>query len=122
VRLQHGFDADVLTEQPANDLRHVLDDRIDAERLDAKHLSFAERQQLAREGRGALRRAKDLGDILPPRIVRLEASRDEIGEPANRREKIVEVVRHAAGELADRVHLLRLANLLLEAAALGNVT
>ena len=36
-------------------------------------------------------------------------------------EEIVEIVRHAAGELADGVHFLRLAKLLLEQALLGDV-
>ena len=48
-------------------------------------------------------------------------ARQQIAEAANGREQIVEVVRDAAGELADRVHLLRLAHLLLEPAALGHV-
>ena len=37
-------------------------------------------------------------------------------------EEIVEVVRNAAGELADGIHLLRLAQLLLEQQTLADVT
>ena len=43
-------------------------------------------------------------------------------EPAeHQRQHVVEVVRDAAGELAERLHLLRLAQLLLEAPAFGHV-
>ena len=37
------------------------------------------------------------------------------------REQVVEIVRHAAGEAADRLHLLRLAELCLELALLGEI-
>ena len=45
----------------------------------------------------------------------------QVAVAENRRQQVVEVVRDAAGELADRLHLLRLAQLLFELAALGDV-
>ena len=45
----------------------------------------------------------------------------EVGEADDRRQHVVEVVRDAAGELADRLHLLPLRDLHLERALLGRV-
>ena len=45
----------------------------------------------------------------------------QVGEADDRGQHVVEVVRDAAGELADRLHLLALRELLLERALLGDV-
>ena len=52
---------------------HVVDDRVDAQRFEVQHLALAEREQLARERRGALGRLENLGDVLAARIGRLDA-------------------------------------------------
>ena len=82
----------------------------------------AEREELARQVRGALAR--------PPAI---SSRSSRIGSPGLRsasehlavaeddRQEVVEVVRDAAGEVPDRLHLLRLAELLLHPVALGHV-
>src|ERR1051325_202079 len=82
-------------------------------------------------GRGGFRReaeqlvphqtAADGGrdDIAQGRVVR--AAREQLGIGEDDGEQVVEVVRDAAGELPDRFHLLRLAELLLEPAALAHV-
>ena len=50
-----------------------------------------------------------------------ELARGELAEAEDDGEQVVEVVRHAAGEQADGLHLLRLAQLLLEALPRGRV-
>ena len=47
--------------------------------------------------------------------------KQKVGEADDRRQHVVEVVRDAAGELADRLHLLALRDLHLERALLGGV-
>jgi hypothetical protein len=54
-------------------------------------------------------------------LVAAEHVGQELGHPDDDREDVVEVVRDAAGELADRLHLLRLAQLALERDPLGHV-
>ena len=62
-------------------------------------------------------------DLRQPLVGR--AGRDlvfrERGEADDRSQQVVEIVGHAAGELADRFHLLCLPQVVLEAAALGDV-
>src|SRR5581483_3917664 len=50
-------------------------------------------------------------------IARLEAGHDHLGVAEDHREQVVEVMRDAAGQAADSLHLLRLPQLLLEALA-----
>ena len=52
---------------------------------------------------------------------RLDLPHQQLGVADDGGEEVVEVVRDAAGELADRLHLLRLTQLLLEALPLGHV-
>jgi hypothetical protein len=59
-----------------------------------------------------------IADLLALRIVR---GRQELRVAADHREEVVEVVGDAAGEQADGVHLLRVAELLLEALQLCDV-
>ena len=51
----------------------------------------------------------------------LHALRHQLGVAANRRQQIVEVVRDAAGQAADGLHLLCLAELILELYAIADV-
>src|SRR3954469_14388474 len=54
-------------------------------------------------------------------MIRSETVHDEIGVSADRDEEVVEIVRDTAGEPAERFHLLRLPQLLLEALPLSQV-
>jgi hypothetical protein len=58
-----------------------------------------------------------------PEVVFLRGQRLErqVGIAVDRGEEVVEVVGHAAGELPDRFHLLRLPQLLLERYPFGDV-
>ena len=53
--------------------------------------------------------------------VLVRVHQQQLGIAPDDRQHVVEVVRHAAGELADGLHLLRLAQLLLQCLALGDV-
>ena len=66
----------------------------------------AEDEQLARQRRGALGRARDLGHVLGRRMVVAERLGHEVGVVEDHGQQVVEVVRDAAGELAERVHPL----------------
>src|SRR4051812_8699352 len=54
-------------------------------------------------------------------MIRSETVHDEIGVSADRDEEVVEIVRDTAGEPAERFHLLRLPQLLLESLPLSQV-
>ena len=81
-------------------------------------LLAAERQQLARQRRGALAGALHVGQRPVDRDrPGSHVVQHRLGVAEDDRQQVVEVVRHAAGQPADRLHLLRLPQLLLEAGA-----
>ena len=86
-----------------------------------KRLLARERQQLPHQRRGAGRVLLDLHDVLERRIGRLVRVQQEVVRHHDGGEHVVEVVRDAAGELADHVHLLRLVDLVLQRAPLGGL-
>ena len=66
-------------------------------------------------------RVEHLGQLRGDRVSRRELSRGELAEAEDDGEQVVEVVRHAPGEQADGLHLLRLAQLLFEPLPRGRV-
>ena len=86
-----------------------------------RRLLAREGQQLAHQVGGAVGVLLDLHDVGEGRIARPEAQQQQIAEADHRGQQIVEVVRDAAGELAHRLHLLRLRELRFEALLLGGV-
>ena len=60
-------------------------------------------------------------DVAPAPLFRQFAAAQEVGRGPDDGEQIVEIVGHAAGQLPDRFHLLRLAQRFLALAALGDV-
>ncbi len=94
-------------------------DQVDHGRLGA--LGPAEREEALGEAGAAIGRALDRLGFGPFRIVRLEHHRQQLRRSENGRENVVEVVRDAAGKAANRVHLLRLAQLVFERQARRDV-
>ena len=90
------------------------DDLVQVEHLRLEHLLAAEREELPRELGGALAGLRE--SPRRPRASGRPASRSreqQLRVAEDHREHVVEVVRHAAGQPADGLHLLRLAELLL---------
>jgi hypothetical protein len=108
------LERDVLAEQAAEQalegaqlLAHVGD-------LRRWRLPARERQQAAGERRGLLDRGHDLDELGVAGRARRQARDRQTGEAAYHRQQVVEVVGHATQEAPDDLHLLRLAQLLLE--------
>ena len=118
---EHRRHRDVLADEPRQHRLDVGDDRVERERLGLPLRFAAEREQLAREARGARGGLRDLADIVGDRMRGPEILAREVGVGADHGEDVVEVMRDAAGELADRVHLLRLSQLIFELARLRHV-
>ena len=108
-------------DQPARHLRHRADDLVEVEGDRLEHLLAAEGQQLARQRCGALGGVQDLIHLRRHRRIGLDAVRHQLRIAADRGQQVVEVVRDAAGEPADRLHLLRLAQLVLELHTIADV-
>ena len=106
-----------LTDRSCDQFGHAADQPVDIDRLRIERLTPGERQQPMGQGGGpgdrglaGLRESPHVVDAVlrEPRLDHLQAA-------ADRRQQVVEVVGQAAGELADRFHLLRLAQLLFGA-------
>ena len=121
-RLARGHtDRDLVEHQPPQHRLHAGDDRHHVDRGRTRALRAAEREQLLGERGAAIGGAPDGVGLGPFRIVRLEHDRQQIGRAENGRQHVVEIVRHAAREAADGVHLLGLPQLILEREACGDV-
>ncbi len=108
---QFEHQLDLIADQTLQHLVHVRQHPVDVEHLALHHLPAAEREQLPRQHRGRLPGAVHLQDVGADRMVLAELLDHELAVPEDAGEQVVEVVRDAAGELADRFHLLRLAEL-----------
>ena len=87
-----------------------------------RRVGAREGEELAHEPGRALGRAQDLAHLLvDARVWRRPPDEREQRVAGDHGQQVVEVVRDAAGELADRVELLRLAQLLLQPVRRGDV-
>ena len=82
----------------------------------------SEAEELPGHGGGPPHRVLDLGHLGSlHRLPRIQSPHDELSIEEDDREHVVEVVGDAAGELADGLHLLRVAELLLQLPPHGDV-
>ena len=102
-------------------MREFADDVAQRQHARLQRLLAREGEKLAHQRRGAQRVLVDLVDLLERGIARLVAHQQEFGIADDDGEQIVEVVRHAARELAHGLHLLRLREFGLERLLLGHV-
>jgi hypothetical protein len=107
------LERDVLADEAAEHLLEAARELGERRRLRLEHLAAAEREELARELLGPRRGGAHLLEIGAQGIARVQALEREVGVRADHAEQVVEVVRHAAGEAPDGLHLLRRAELLL---------
>ena len=112
---------DVLAGETAEHRLDPGDDEVNVDEPGLEDLLAAEGEKLPRQGSGALARLADVGQRAAPRVVRFRFEKQEVGVSGDDRQEVVEVVGDSARELADRIQLLPLAELLLEVQALGDV-
>ena len=99
----------VLADQP-RDHRVQLADGIDqVDHAPLEHLLTAEGEQLLGEPGRALRRHLDLGGVAVRRFVGRQLLDQEFAEAEDHGQQVVEVVRDAAGQAADGLHALGMA-------------
>ena len=117
-----GVDGDPLADRAVDQFEHVLDQLGRRDRLGQQGLGAGEGEQAAGQSGGAggaLHRIVEVELDLAARAVQLAPG--EIEAADDDREHIVEIVGDAAGQLADRLHLLDLAQLRLGGGALGRL-
>ena len=102
---------DVLADEALEDGLETLHELVQVEDAGLQQLLAAQGQELPGERGCAIRRVRDQVDIAPLRILGGELHEQEGGPAGDDGQEIVEVVGHAAGQSAHRLHLLRLAEL-----------
>jgi len=112
---------DALPDEAAEHVENALDQLIQVDIDGLNGLASAEGEQLLRQLSGALGGPAHLLDLIPGRRARRLHALYKADIPENDLEQIVEVVGHAARELAHGIHLLRLPQLVLQASALADV-
>jgi hypothetical protein len=122
VRREAGLDLDVAPQRAVEQFAHGVDLRPNVDWLGPELLTARERQELAGERGSAL---DSLVHAVDQPLTTTDGIRLTVKhfEPARENlEQVVEVVGDTAGELANGLHLLRLAQLLGGAPLLGDVT
>ena len=115
------LDLDVLADEASQHARHPVHDVVEIEDLGNERLFAAEGQELPGQRGGPLGRLPDLLRPCPRGDPGASPLEEDVAVAEDDREEVVEVVGHAAGQAADRLHLLGLAELLLQAAPVGDV-
>jgi hypothetical protein len=77
--------------------------------------------KLADKRRGAVRVLADLDKVAVIRVALVVAQQQQVAMAGDRGQEVVEVMRHAAGKLTHRLHLLALHELLFKALEFGRV-
>ena len=121
---KHGLHGDILGHDASDQISHAGDQRVDRNCLRLQWLAARKRQELMgqdRRARGCVHRRVHhplqtlVAALRQPPLQCLQIAGDH-------RQQIVEVMCDAAGELADRLHLLRLPQAFLGGLLLGQVT
>ena len=112
---------DILRNAAIQQIHGVLDDFVEIEDFGENDLAAAEGEELVREDGGLLRGIFDFGKIAAERGFRTDKGSGNIAIAHDDAEKIVEVVSHAAGEIAYRFHLVGLAEASFHALGFGDV-
>ena len=81
----------------------------------------AKGEQLGRQNRSAARSLSDFADVIGDGVLHSELVEKQVAIAENGGEKIVKVMSDATGELAERFHLLRPNELVLELFARGHI-
>jgi hypothetical protein len=120
-RLQPHHQLDVLTDEPLERGPDVVDESVQAEQRRFDDLFPAEGEQLARQAGGPATRLLNLQDVGAVRLAQGRGFEQQLAVAENRRQEVVEVVRHAPGKPSDRFHCPDLVVLLVQRAAVGYV-
>ena len=112
---------DVLADQPAQQMRQLDQDVGHVEHARLQGLLAREGEQLAHQVGGAVGVLFDLHDIGEGLVARPVAQQQQVREPDQRSQQVVEVVSDPTSQLAHGLRLLGLGELNLQVAPLGRV-
>jgi hypothetical protein len=111
--VEHRDEIDIFPDQSPEHLGQVGDHRIQIQHGRLEHLLPAEGEELVRQVGRPLGGPRDVLDGRAHRMLRVEASENDVRPPHDDHEQVIEVVGHPAREMSDRFHLARLGELIL---------
>ena len=117
----HHYQIDIFANHAGKHLEVLGDDLVQVEHLGGQHLLAAKGQQLAGQGTGAFGCIGDFLRRAAQARIGSEALEQKLRVARDHHQKIIEVMRDAAGKAADGFHFLRLTELQLQRAGFGNV-
>ena len=115
-RVEPGLQADVLADQPLQHRLHLPEQLVEADHPRLERLLAAEGEELACQGRRALLRLADRLQVDAPLVPPVQPLVEQLALEGDRRQQVVERVGDAAGQTADRLHALCMAQPLLAGA------
>ena len=118
---QFELQLDVFAEDAPQHFGHVGDGFVQIQIARLQHFLPAEQKQLAGQRGGALGGCANLIGKFRLRRGKIAAALQQVGLHLDDRQNVVEIMRHAAGQLADALHFLRLAELAFQFPLLGDV-
>src|SRR5258706_11135271 len=99
-------DRDIVAEEPEERMLEVGDETVDLEHSRFERLATAEGQELMGERGGSTGGGADFFDLVGDRAFHSFFGQEQVAVAENGGEKIIEVVRDAAGQLSERFHAL----------------
>src|SRR6185503_10441981 len=121
VRPGDNLEIDVFVDDPTQHLVNFSNHRVQVQYLRRGDLLSTERQQLPRQAAASFACLLDLFDVGKDARLDIGPSEEQLAVTENGGQQIVEVVRDSAGQLADRLHLLRLEELSFQPLLFGDV-
>ena len=114
-------DLDPLAQRAVEQVGHAADQLVDVDDLGAERLAAGEGEQLAGQRRRPRRRLDDRLGVAEALVVGQRGAAEHVGRALDDGQQIVEIVGDAAGQLAERLHLVGLAQLVLGLGALADL-
>ena len=112
---------DLLADKPAKQMGHVIQGFMQIQNFRFQSLLAGEGQKLAHQTGRAIGILADLREVTVIGVAFLMAQHQQVAMARDRRQEVVEIVGHAACQLANGLHLLALHKLCLQRLQLGGI-
>src|SRR5205807_2007445 len=114
-------DGNIFADEPEQRALQISNDGIDLHNDGFKWLPATEREKLLSQSRRTPGGSANFGDVISQSSFDLAFVQKQIAITENGGQEIIEIVRDAAGQLAERFHFLRAAKLVLQLFARSDV-
>ena len=121
VRIKVDGQVNIVSQQAMQQPVYVADHQVQIQHSRRKNLLAAERQQLPGETGSSIGCLLNLLDLAVERICNFELFKHQLAITLNYRKEIVEIVCDASGKTSNRLHFLRVPQLIFKRAPLADI-